>query len=157
MWNLNDYMQIEVSDIKTFNNATTYRRRVGFGKEAKKRETYVTVTVFDKSHDLRGVVKSFNIRNPFPAFVEKIRTDLSLWTIRQTEVMLKVSQDGETIERKVKLTSVLLDMPSGQVEVTNSIDDQIKNLSSSMEILAWSRNGGMTWSVNAADDDDDED
>ncbi len=147
MWNLNEYMSVEVSEIKTFANSTTYRRRSSFAKETKRQETYVTVTIFDKSQSLRGSVKSFNIRNPFPAFIKKIQEDLSLWTVIHSEIVVRASNDGEVADRKITLTSVLLQMPGGVVEVTNPIEVQIKNLSQSMDLLAWSQDSGKTWFV----------
>lgn len=142
MWNLNEYFAVEVSDVKTFNTAS---KRRGFANQNVKRETYVTVTLFDKSTSVNGMVKSVNIRNPFPAFIVKLKTDLELWSMTKVPVKVKIEDSGEMIEKVINLTKVELNMPNGREELTNPIPKQIENLSHSMNIVAYSTDNGNKW------------
>lgn len=144
MWELSDLVAVEISEIKrrqNLGNAT------GWERTRKAQETYATITVYDKREDINAKPKVVNINNPFPAFLNRIRTDLSLWEIAKVPVTVEEEDKyGEIVIRKIHLTKVLLTLHNGsKAELTNSIDQQMKNYSLSNRLLRYSLDGGANW------------
>lgn len=145
MWKLDDLISIEVSPIK---QRAPRASATGWEAVRQRKETYASITIWDKRYDINARPKVVNINNPFPAFLEKIQKDPSLWEVKRTPIWIQIEEDGGSVsERVIHLTQVFLTYYMGQVmEMTHSLERQMANLRrSNQDIIAWSDNEGETW------------
>ena len=137
MLELKDLIYVEASEIKTYNDKVVGNNRLGLKRIERPKRKYVTITIHDKSSSSRGIVKSFNLDNPNPRFVDKIVNDISVWRIEHTKVICLIADGDQQYEKVVTLNSVYLKYPSHDEEMTHPIPKQVVNLSNSVPILAY--------------------
>ena len=137
MLELKDLIYVEASEIKTYNDKVVANSRLGLKRIERPKRRYVTITIHDKSSSSRGIVKSFNLDNPNPRFVDKIVNDISVWRIEHTKVICLIADGDQQYEKVVTFNSVYLKYPGHDEEMTHPIPKQVVNLSNSVPILAY--------------------
>ena len=146
MLELKDLIYVEASEIKTYNDKVVGNNRLGLKRIERQKRKYVTITIHDKSSSSRGIVKSFNIDNPNPRFVDKIVNDISVWRIENTKVICLIDDGGgEQYQKVMTFNSVYLKYPSHDEEMTHPISKQVVNLSNSVPILAYRLKDSDPW------------
>ena len=152
MLELKDLIYVEASEIKTYNDKVVSSSRLGLKRMDRPKRRYVTITIHDKSNNSRGIVKSFNLDNPNPRFIDKIVNDISVWRIEHTKVICMVADGEATYEKEVTFSSVYLKYPSHDEEMTHPIPKQVMNLSNSLPIIAYKLKRDEAW-ITIGDDE----
>ena len=163
-WNLDDFLFIQVSEPKKFQEGANQKRQ-GFAKIAFNKQYYVTVTLTDHSNG-HGVVKSVILRNAAPEFIAKIKSP-EYWEIQKRTVTL-VTENGAAVDRVFRI--VVMQTPSGGVIMSNNLETQLRNLATNAtitidgaqeKILGYKGSDGKIVSLlpkdESKDDDDDDD
>lgn len=155
---LDESLYVSISEPRRYKDSGA-RRRIGFAQRQFEQQRYVVVTLTDHSSG-HGIVKAFTLRNPHPEFIAKIN-DPRFWEVRKNNIIL-VTEQAQQVERTFR--TVFLRTANGDQLMTNSLDQQIKNLAANAQVRVDGEDHAIVGYINPAgnfiklvDDDDDDD
>lgn len=143
-FNPGDFLYVKVSERKKFQDK---KNRSGFEKTMFQKSDYVTVTLTDHSEG-HGMVKSVILRNPAPEFIAQIR-DPKMWEISKETVTL-ITEEGSQVERTFRI--VLMVTPFKKVLMSNSLEEQIRNLARNAYVMVDGRQEKFISYINSSGD-----